>query len=198
MSLKKFKQVSAWEKQPDQAGGMRCRNVAILVTDQKTLREFDRPIRQGPVQHTGARFSIIVVTAVLSQRALWMIRTVVECIDMPPDFGQPVLDLFMQEVNGILPIIAMRDAGLIGHDKHKISSSIERRNNFSGACDPIELAPLMNIAVVSVYHAIAVQEQGRALIPARQFLTRLGQRVRKANVDEIAVKFATCETVCLD
>ena len=101
-----------------------------------------------------------MMATVLLDASFGMMHTIIERIDECASYGQLVLHPPMQSDDVILFIVPVAHAGLVGHNDDAIPEIIQTAHGLLGTSYPVDLVGSMDIAVIDVKNAIAIQKNG--------------------------------------
>ena len=135
-------------------------HVAIAVADEIGFRPVNLVLRTGAVYHAGGGLAAGAGFAVCGELCLWVMRTVVERIEMRSDSGKFRVHPVVDGLYVFFRIVAAGCAGLVRHEDGKAALVIDV---FYGCCragDPDEVLGAVEVVDVDVQGTVAVEEDG--------------------------------------
>ncbi len=156
--LDEGQEITAAEAKARNAGGMRRRNVALLVADQETRGFVEIEIGERAQDHAGSRFAVDVALAELFDASLRMIGTIVEGIDDGALRGELIAHPRVQGEHAVLAIVSVGDAGLVGHHHHAVAKGVEAADAGDRTWHPFDLLGPVHVAVIDVEHPVTVEK----------------------------------------
>ena len=115
-------------------------------------------------EQAGLRLAAIAGDGVTRDRALRMMRAIIERVDAGAGGGELPPDLVVETLDVVLAVIAARDARLVGDDDRQEAGVVQQPHRLGRAGDQVELLETMHVAVVDIEHAVAIEEGGRACL----------------------------------
>src|SRR5262249_51849337 len=129
--------------------------------DQKAAPAVDIPIAHCCQQQTGLRLSAFANDCIGRMLSVRMMRAIVESIDTRITDSQVLCHPTMKISDGLLTVIAVGYAGLIGDHNHKTPPFIVFFVPRLPPPHPPKLAPPMHITAIPIEHTVAVEKYCR-------------------------------------
>ena len=148
------------DAQPD-AGGGRGRDVARFVADQRRGRQVESEIGGGLQDHAGAGLAPGMVEPVGAEPELRVIRAVIDPGDRRPLGGEARAHPPGQFLERRLVEQPAADAGLVRHHHHRPAHAGRVTRQCENPRHELELLAPVDVAVVDVDDAVAVEKQRR-------------------------------------
>lgn len=114
------------------------------------------------VDEAGGRLAAIARPGVGWHGALWMMRAVVERIEVSANALKFLIHPVVDVPNVALGVVAAGNAGLVRHEDGEIAMVIDVFDGFFGAGNPDEVFGTVQVGDVDVEGAVTVEEDGSA------------------------------------
>mmetsp|Transcript_70452 Transcript_70452/g.166029 ORF Transcript_70452/g.166029 Transcript_70452/m.166029 type:complete len:365 (+) Transcript_70452:1681-2775(+) len=146
-------------------------NIGGLVAEHQRAAQVDAQRLGAAQDHAGRGLAAVAVDGVARHAAVGQVRAVLDGGQRDALCGQVLAQRVVQRLDGGLVVVAARDAGLVGHDDQRVAGGLQPAQRVDGAGDVGEVGPAVDIAVVDVDDAVAVEEGGGAHQRFRMRLT---------------------------
>lgn len=155
-----LQQTAALVAQAFEAGVLGAEHVAVAVTDEAGLRAVDVEAGAGGVDEAGGGLAAGAGFAVCGELCLWVMRAVVEGVEVGADFLELAVHPVVDPPDIALGVVAAGDAGLIRHEDGEVAAVVDIADGLLGSGDPDEVLGAMEVVDVDVEGAVAVEEDG--------------------------------------
>src|SRR6185503_2082937 len=134
--------------------------VAVPVADEEALAAIDIEIAGGLREQAGLRLAAVASHTVACDERLRVVWTVIESVDTRALGGKPRRELVVETPDVVFAVKPARNTRLVGHDKHQVSGIVQEPHCFACTRDDIELIDPVDVAVIDVEDAVAIEERG--------------------------------------
>ena len=136
--------------------------VAVPVADEEALAAIDIEIAGGLREQAGLRLAAVASHTVACDERLRVVWTVIESVDTRALGGKPRRELVVETPDVVFAVKPARNTRLVGHDNHQVSGIVQEPHCFACTRDDIELIDPVDVAVIDVEDAVAIEERGGA------------------------------------
>ena len=164
--------------QARKAGVLCTEHVAVPVTNKVGSGTIDMEAGTGFIDESRGRLAAVAGPGVSRDGALWMMRAVIECIEVSAHLLKLCIHPVVDALDIALGIVAPGNTGLIRHDNGEVSMVVDVFDGFLGSFQPDEILRAMQVGDVKVERAIAVEEYGPFGDLIHRFAVPLLQRRR--------------------
>ncbi len=143
-------------------------------------------MRKQIQQHARVRLAPVVRRTVLGDAPLRVAGAIAPIVDRGAGGGQLLRHPAVEGSDRLLTIEPLGDAGLVGDDEQVIAHIVHELHRLLRSRNPLDLIRRVDVAVVDVEDAVAIEKDRRAAALLRHEFGRGGEAFRDADVDEKA------------
>lgn len=158
--LNNIQQTAALVAQSLEAGVLGAKHVAVAIADEAGLGAVDVEAGAGGVDEAGGGLAAVTGFAVCGELCLWVMRAVVEGVEVGADFLELAVHPVVDAPDVALGVVAAGDAGLVRHEDGEVAAVVDIADGLLGSGDPDEVFGAMEVVDVDVEGAVAVEEDG--------------------------------------